>query len=72
MRETITVSLPEELKNDLDEVAREEGLTRSDLVRASLRDFLVIRKYRLLRLRLVARARAKGLVADEDVFEKIS
>ena len=72
MRETITISLPEDLKKALDEVVREEGVTRSDLVRASLKDYLTIRRYHLLRLRLVARARAKGLITEDDVFKRIS
>ena len=72
MRDTITISLPADLKKDLDAVVEEEGITRSDLVRSSLRDFLTVRKYRLLRQRLVAKARAKGIITDADVFERIS
>jgi metal-responsive CopG/Arc/MetJ family transcriptional regulator len=40
MRQTITVSIPEDLKKALDKVSKEEGVSRSDLVRESLRDYL--------------------------------
>ena len=38
MRQTVAVSLPEDLKKALDKACSEEGVTRSDLVRESLRD----------------------------------
>jgi predicted transcriptional regulator len=42
MREAITISLPRDLKDTLDRVADEEGVTRSDIVRESLRNYLFI------------------------------
>lgn len=72
MRETISVSLPEEIKNELDEAVREEGLSRSDLVRQALRDFLFLRRFRTLRARMMSQAQTQGIFTDEDVFEHIS
>ena len=72
MRETITVSIPEDLKRELDAVTRREGMTRSDLVRESLRNYLAIRRFRQLRLKLTAKAKAQGIYTDEDVFRLIS
>ena len=72
MRETITISLPQDLKRELDAVIAKEGLTRSDLVRESLRSFLAIRRFRQLRSKLTAKAKAQGLYTDQDVFDKIS
>ena len=72
MRDTITISLREDLKKELDALIKREGLTRSDLVRESLRSFLAIRKFHELRLRLTAKAKAKGIFTDEDVFERVS
>ena len=40
MRETITISVPEEIKAELDKLMREEGISRSDIVREPLRDYL--------------------------------
>lgn len=71
MRETLTISLPGKIKNDLDKTAKEEGLTRSDVVRESLREYLFLRKFRNLRAKMVQKAMAQGIFTDEDVFEKI-
>ena len=72
MRQTITVSIPEEIKNELDEVTAQEGLSRSDIVRESLRDYLFIRQFRSLRSRMVAKARTRGIYTDQDVFDNVS
>ncbi len=72
MRKTITISVPEEIKNEIDRVVREEGISRSDVVRESLRDYLFLRRFRRLRARMMAKANAQGIVTDEDVFTKIS
>lgn len=65
----MTISLPEDLKKALDELSEEEGVTRSDVIRESLRDYLFVRRFRALRARLVAKAQARGIYTDEDVFE---
>jgi len=72
MRETITVSIPEDLKRELDAVMRREGLTRSDVVRESLKNFLAIRRFRELRMKLTAKAKARGIHTDQDVFDRVS
>ena len=72
MRETITISVPEEIKAELDKLMREEGISRSDIVRESLRDYLFMRRFRQLRARMLAQAQAQGIFTDEDVFKRIS
>ena len=72
MRETITVSIPKDLKRELDAVTRREGMTRSDVVRESLRNYLAIRRFRQLRMKLTAKAKAQGIYTDEDVFDRVS
>ena len=49
MRETITISVPEEIKAEIDRIVQEEGISRSDVVRESLRDYLFVRSFRRLR-----------------------
>lgn len=72
MRQTIAISVPKELKAELDRVVREEGISRSDVVRESLRDYLVVRRFRRVRARLLVKAKAKGIVTDQDVFDRVS
>jgi metal-responsive CopG/Arc/MetJ family transcriptional regulator len=72
MRDKITVSLPAEAREEVDAFAERHGLTRSDVVRDALREYLFFRRSRELRLRMMAEARAKRLFTDEDIFERIS
>lgn len=72
MRRTITISLPKDVKQDLDKATAEEGLSRSDLIRESLRDYLFMRRFRQLRARMLAKAQAQGIHTDEDVFKRLA
>ena len=72
MRETVTISLPQAVRRELDRVAKEEGISRSDVLRQSLDDFLFVRRFRQLRQRMMAAAQARGIFTDEDVFNRVS
>jgi len=72
MREAITISLPKDIKKELDKAMKEEGVSRSDIVRESLRNYLFIRRYRRLRDRGLGKAEARGIYGEEDVFERVS
>jgi metal-responsive CopG/Arc/MetJ family transcriptional regulator len=72
MRETVTISLPQAIRRELDKVAKEEGVSRSDVLRQSLEDFLFARRFRRLRQRMMAAAQAQGIYTDEDVFTRVS
>lgn len=72
MRETVSISLPEEVKTALDEAVAEEGVSRSDLVRQALQDYLFVRRFRRLRQELIPYAEAQGVYSDEDVFKRVS
>lgn len=71
MRSLLSVSLSEALARALDRATKEAHLTRSEIVKLALRDFL--RRYELtqLRGRLVPKARARGLYTDEDIFRAL-
>ena len=72
MRETVTISLPRGIRRELDKIAKEEGVSRSDVLRQSLEDFLFARRFRQLRQRMMAAAQAQGIFTDEDVFNRVS
>jgi metal-responsive CopG/Arc/MetJ family transcriptional regulator len=72
MRKTLTISLPEEVRSELDRVASEEGVSRSDIVRESLRDYLFLRRSQVIRTRLLPQAAEQGIFTDEDVFDRVS
>jgi len=68
----VTISLPQAVRWELDKVAKEEGISRSDVLRQSLKDFLFVRRFRYLRQRMMAAAQAQGIFTDEDVFNRVS
>jgi metal-responsive CopG/Arc/MetJ family transcriptional regulator len=72
MRETVTISLPKGIRRELDRIAKEEGVSRSDVLRQSLDDFIFARRFRRLRQRMMATAQAQGIYTDEDVFTRVS
>jgi predicted transcriptional regulator len=69
MSQTITISLPDDTRNALDDAANEEGLSESALIEKALSDYLFIRQFRNLRDRMMSQG--KGL-ADQDVFDSVS
>ena len=72
MRSTITISLPSNVRKEIDRVSTREGLTRSEIVRESVRDYLFIRHFRSLRKTMLVKAVRQGIYTDQDVFNKIS
>jgi predicted transcriptional regulator len=72
MRDTVTVSLPPGVRRALDRIAAQEGVSRSEVLRASLEDYFFARRFRALRRRMMAAAQAQGIFTDEDVFNRVS
>ena len=68
----MTISLPRAIRREVDRIAKEEGISRSDVLRQSLEDFLFVRRFRQLRQRMMAGAQAQGIFTDEDVFNRVS
>jgi metal-responsive CopG/Arc/MetJ family transcriptional regulator len=64
----ISISLPSELRAEIDGLARAEGVSRSELIRTALREYVFIRRFRTLRQELLPYAAARGIHTDEDVF----
>lgn len=63
---SITFSLPPEMADKVDEVARQEGCTKSELLRKALLDYIEERKWRQLVEYRERRARELG-IRPEDV-----
>jgi len=72
MRAVISVSFPENMAKELGRIAKESGRTKSDLIKEALREFLWEERLTGLRKSLSRKAKAKGLVTDEDVFKAVS
>lgn len=69
---TVSIRIPQALRQDLEALAERQGRPLSDLVRESLRRYVAAERFQALRRRTLPFAEARGLLTDEDVFEAIS
>jgi Arc/MetJ-type ribon-helix-helix transcriptional regulator len=72
MRATLTISLPQPLREKLTRAAKALGLSESEFVRRAVQQQLWDEDFEASRRALVPAARAKGVYTDEDVFKMIS
>jgi predicted transcriptional regulator len=70
MSGTITVRLPEDLKDKLEYTSEKTNLGVSQLVREAVRRYLAVQRFRELRADTVSYAEKAGFYTDEDVFKK--
>jgi predicted transcriptional regulator len=66
---TLTLRVPDDLDKALERQSAALGISKSDLAREALKRYLRVGEFRTLRTRLVARAQARGINTDDDVFE---
>ncbi|NLF40715.1 ribbon-helix-helix protein, CopG family [bacterium] len=69
---TLTVRLPEPLRNDLKRICRAKHQPVSDVVRESIRRYVAVEQFRRLRAKTLPFAEAQGILTDEDVFKALS
>ena len=60
------------MRSELDSLSRSDGISRSDIVRECLRDYMFIRRFRSTRKRLIEKAAQQGIFTDQDVFDRVS
>ena len=69
---TLTIGLPDELRDDLEKLSEEQRKPVSDIVRESIRRYVAVEKFRSLRKKTLPFAEAQGYLTDEDIFNAIS
>ena len=69
---TLTIRIDDELEKDLDQLAKTQHRTKSDLVREMLRKHIAIERLRELRRKALPLAKVAGYLTDEDIFRDIS
>jgi predicted transcriptional regulator len=65
---TLTVRIDSRLKDELKKISEAEHVAVSDLVRESLRKYVLVKKFRGLRSTVLPLAEAEGYLTDEDIF----
>jgi len=68
----LTVRIDEGMEKQLNELAAQRGVSRSDLVRDILRRYLTIEAIDEIRREVMPYAEAVGWLTDEDVFRDVS
>lgn len=73
MKEAVlTIRLDRELEQQLAQLAKKTGKSRSEVAREALRRQLAIEEFESLRRRIMPFAEARGYLTDEDVFRDVS
>ena len=69
---TLTIRLSDEMRKELNRLARKRGRPAGEIVRDSLTRYLAVERFRALRRRVLPFAETQGFLTDEDVFEAVS
>jgi predicted transcriptional regulator len=69
---TLTIRLDKDLDELLSKASRHSGKSRSEIAREALKRQLRISQFEALRKRIMPFAEARGFLADDDVFHRIS
>jgi len=72
MNHSVTVRIPEDLQSQLEQIARKSKVSISELIRESLRRWIISHRFRQLRGKVLPFAEAQGILTDEDVFRIVS
>jgi len=72
MRTVLSVSLPENMAAELESIAKEMGRNKSDIVKESLGLFLWETRFRNIKKKLSSKAKAAGVITEEDIFKAVS
>ena len=71
MNQTLNARIPAELKRQLNALSRRQHGPTRDLVRESLRHYLVSEQLAAVRKMTVPLAKAQGCITDEDIFKAV-
>ena len=72
MNQTLTIRIPDNIREGLQELSRNENKPVSDIVRESLKRSLAIYRFRRLKNMVLPFAEAQGILSDEDIFTIVS
>jgi predicted transcriptional regulator len=72
MKQTLTIRLPDKLREELLKISNSESKPVSDLVRESLIRYISIYNFRNIRKKVLPFAESQGFLTDEDIFNSIS
>ncbi|MDH3717891.1 MAG: ribbon-helix-helix domain-containing protein [Planctomycetota bacterium] len=72
MVQSITVTPPADIKQAVEELSQEQGVSPDEVVSQAVKQHVFLKQFRSLRERLAAKAKEQGVITDQDVFDRIS
>lgn len=72
MQKSLTIRIPEDIRNDLEELSKAENIPISEIVRESIKKYITVQRFRRLRNKVLPFAEAQGLLTDDDIFKALS
>jgi predicted transcriptional regulator len=72
MSQPIPITLPDDLRLAVVEIARSEGVDAETVIAEAVRQHVFLRRFRSLRERLAVKAQYDGPFTDEEVFNQVS
>ena len=69
---SITIRIPDHLRRELEKLGKRKQQPLSDVVRESLRRYVAVERFRMLREKSLPFAEAQGFLTDDDVFKAVS
>ena len=72
MRETVTISLTNEMKKKLDEIAYGENKNRSEIIKTALKQYFSVLEFRRIRNLMIPKAEKAEIFSEDDVYKKVS
>jgi metal-responsive CopG/Arc/MetJ family transcriptional regulator len=72
MRTVLSVSLPEKMAKELNAFAKKMGRNKSDILKESLGLYLWEAKLRKAQKMFFPKAKARGIITEEDMLKEIS
>ena len=71
MRETITISLTNEMKKKLDEIASRENKNRSEIIKTALKQYFSVLEFRRIRNLMIPKAEKAKVFSEDDVYKQV-
>ncbi len=72
MQESITLTLPADIRDSLEARSQIEAISSIELIERAVREYLLVRRLRSLREKMLKIADLQGGFTDEDIFEMVS
>ena len=72
MKQSLTIRIPDDLREELQEISKEEAKPIDDLIMESIKKYVSIHRFHQLRNKVLPFTESQGILTDEDVFKLIS